>query len=108
MKRIFVCSRYAGNVTDNELTAEWICRAIALRGDAPMAPHLLYPRFLHDYNPGERQMGLGCSLAWLSQCDEMHVCAEDGISDGMKAEIDQAQALGLPIVYVNEDGEVIS
>ena len=48
MKRIFICSRYAGDVPRNTATAERLCRKAVERGCAPFAPHLLYTRFLDD------------------------------------------------------------
>ena len=48
MKRVFICSRYAGDVPRNTATAERPCREAVARGCAPFAPHLLYTRFPDD------------------------------------------------------------
>lgn len=102
MKRIFICSRYAGDVAKNEEVAERLCRKVTEEGHAPFAPHLFYTRFLDDNQPQERDLGRSCALTFLAVCEEVRVYTGDGISSGMKTEIEQAQALGLPIVWFDE------
>ena len=69
---------------------------IAMAGDAPFAPHLLFPQFLEDADPIERGVGLRCALSLLARCDELHVFG-DTISEGMAREIAAAKLRGVPV-----------
>ena len=59
-------------------------------GYIPIAPHLLFPQFLSDDNPKERQLGLLFGNALMSKCSEVWVFGEY-ISSGMEAEIRRAK-----------------
>ena len=102
MKRIFLCSRYAGDTVGNEAVAERLCRRVIEAGHAPFAPHLLYPRFLNDEDPSERELGIACGLAYMEVCDEVWVYTGDGISCGMRQELDRASRLSKPVVVIEE------
>jgi len=95
MKRVYICSPYAGDVESNTERAQWLCREAIKDGCAPYAPHLLYPQIIDD-----RQAGIVCGLAYLDLCDELWVYANDGISTGMRQEIDHAQHLYIPVVIL--------
>ena len=101
MKRIFICSRYAGDTVHNEAIAECLCRKVIEAGHAPFAPHLLYPRFLADHQREERELGVTCGLLWLAVCDELWAYTEEGVSDGMRRELAYARARGIPVVEVS-------
>ena len=102
MKRIFVCSRYAGDTVRYQAVAERLCRRVIEAGHAPFAPHLLYPRVLSDRDPAERELGIACGLAFMEACDEVWVYTGDGVSSGMKRELHQAHRLGKPVVEIEE------
>ena len=102
MKRIFICSRYAGDTARNEAVAERLCRKAVEAGHAPFAPHLLYPRFLDDRRREERDLGIACRLAFMEACDEVWVYVGDGISDGMRRETARALEIGKPVVEIEE------
>jgi len=101
-KRIFVCSRYAGEVLRNIETAKMICRMAIDAGHAPFAPHLLYTLFLNDENPTERERGIDLGLCFMDACDEVWVYTGDGISSGMQREIEHAKKLGKPVIEIRE------
>ena len=101
-KRVFVCSRYAGDVARNIETAQNLCRMIALAGHAPFAPHLLYTRFLDDEEPAERELGITIGLRFMDVCDEVWVHIREGISSGMKIELEHARRLGKAIIEIHE------
>lgn len=101
MKRVFICSRYAGDVARNTATAERICRQAVARGCAPFAPHLLYTRFLDDEKASERDAGIACGLAFMEICDEVWVFTGEGISDGMRVEVDYARRIGKPVIELD-------
>ena len=102
MKRIFLCSRYAGDTVRNKSVAERLCRRAIEAGHAPFALHLLYPRFLNDEDPTERELGIACGLAFMEVCDEVWIYTADGVSRGMERELDQAFRLGKPVVEIKE------
>ncbi len=95
MKRVFVCSPYRGDVARNGDIARAVCRVVALRGDAPFAPHLFYPALLDDHVPAERTLGLSSGMSWLAVADEVLVIGSP--TEGMAHEIAAAELLGLPI-----------
>ena len=104
MKRVFICSRYAGDVNLNIAVAKMLCQQAVIDGAAPFAPHLLYPQFLDDDDPGDRLIGIACGLSFMEQCDEVWVYDGGGISPGMEHEIKQAELLGKPVIYWNPPG----
>ena len=95
MKRVFVCSPYRGDVERNVAVARAACRDVIRAGDAPFAPHLLYPDFLDDDIASDRDLGIGAGLEWLSVSDEILVVGAP--TDGMRVEIDAAELFGVPI-----------
>ena len=78
---VYICSPYAGNVSENIENARKYSRFAVDKGYIPVAPHLLFPQFLNDNNPKERQLGL-CSEVWVFG---------DRISAGMESEIRRAK-----------------
>ena len=54
----YICSPYRGEVTENQRKACEYCRDAMKRGYTPIAPHLLFPQFLDDDVPEERQKAL--------------------------------------------------
>jgi hypothetical protein len=95
MKRIFVCSPFAGDIARNVKVAEALCRQVMRSGHAPFAPHLLYPTFTDDSVTEQRETGIACGLAYMECCD-------NGISSGMRMELDRAGQLGKPILEIAE------
>ncbi len=75
------------------------CRELALTGLAPVAPHIYCPRFLDDRVPAERAIGIEIARALLARSSRVIVDASDGISEGLQAEILEADALDIPIIY---------
>ena len=102
MKRIFLCSRYTGDTAHNEAVAQRLCRKVIQAGHAPFAPHLLYPQFLNDGDPTERELGIACGLAFMEVCDEVWVYTGDGVSSGMERELHHAYRLGKRVVEIEE------
>ena len=102
MKRIYLCSRYAGDTATNVVVAERLCRRLVDAGQAPFAPHLLYPRFLDDGKLSEREIGIACGLTFMEVCNEVWLYTADGVSSGMRREVDHALRLGKPLVEIKE------
>jgi hypothetical protein len=97
MKRVFICSPYRGDVPANVALARAACAEVLRAGDAPFAPHLHYPALLDDGDAAERDTGLAAGRAWLAVADEVLVAGP--VSDGMRQEIDDALARGIPVRY---------
>lgn len=90
-RKVYVASRYAGDVERNVALAIGYCRRVIDAGYMPVASHLLYPQILNDNNPDERELGLLFGLALLRMCDEVWVFGE--VSEGMAKEIEEAKKL---------------
>ena len=87
---VYICSPYSGDTEGNTEKARRYSRFAADAGTIPIAPHLLFPQFLRDENPKERQLGLFFGNALMSKCSEVWVFGEY-ISSGMEAEIRRAK-----------------
>lgn len=100
-KPVYIASPYAGDVAANTAFAIECCRYAIQQGEAPIAPHLLYPQILCDNDPQERALGLLLGHRIMEACKELWVCG-DRISCGMADEIKTAKALELPIRFISE------
>lgn len=100
-RRVILESPYAGDVEANIVYARQCVRDSVLRGEAPIASHLLFTQdgILRDEVPEERKLGIGAGLAWLGAADAMVIYTDGGISNGMKAAIAEAERLRVPIEY---------
>ena len=92
-------SPYAGDVERNARYARRALRDSLMRGEAPLASHLLYtqPGVLDDAVPAERATGIDAGLAWGPAAALTVVYADHGISRGMKYGIERAKADGRPV-----------
>ena len=104
---MYICSPYAGDIENNTAAARRYSRFAVEAGYIPIAPHLLFPQFLDDSNPKERELGLFFGNAILSKCAEMWVFG-DRISEGMEAEIKRATWKGHRIRYFSETCEEVT
>lgn len=104
-RRVFVCSPLRAPDSDardrNYLRARRLChQAMQAHPDvAPFAPHGFYPGFLDDTHSADRERGIAAGLAYLAVADELWVYGKRGITEGMRAEIERASALGMPIHF---------
>lgn len=101
MRLVILESPYAGNVNENVLYARRCVRDSLLRGEAPIASHLLYtqPGILDDDVPDERQHGIDAGLAWRTVANASVVYVDLGISMGMRYGIEAAKTAGIPVEY---------
>ena len=103
-KKVYVASPFAGDVPTNVKNARKYCRYTAAKKRIPIASHLLFPQFLRDSVPFERELGTLFGLALLAICDELWVFGKKA-SPGMVAEIDEAKRLQKPIRFFTEEME---
>lgn len=93
-------SPFAASARETNVRYARACLADCLRrGEAPIAPHLLYtqPGVLDDTVPAERAQGIAAGLAWAAHADVSVVYVDLGISRGMEQGIANARAAGRPV-----------
>jgi hypothetical protein len=110
---VYVCSRFAGRneseVSRHIALARQYSRFVLTKQGVPVTPHLMYPQFLRDHIPLERELGFRSALKLMEKCDELWAFVPDGISAGMRRELEQAKAKGLPVKFFDGNmQEVIS
>lgn len=101
---VYICSPYSGDVDRNVETARRYCRSAVDKGYIPVAPHLLYPQFLNDNSPKERELGMFFGNVLMSKCSELWVCGNI-VSEGMMAEINRAKRKSYRIRYFSSEME---
>lgn len=101
MRLVILESPYAGNVDANVEYARLAVLDSLLRGEAPLASHLLYtqPGILDDTVPAQRAIGIEAGLAWVQKCDATVVYTDRGISAGMREGIARAVKANRPVEY---------
>ena len=99
---VYICSPYSGDVERNVAAARRYCRFAVDQGYIPIAPHLLFPQFLDDSRPDERELGLFFGNALMSKCAEVWVFGSR-ISAGMEAEIKRAKWKDYRLRYFTEE-----
>lgn len=94
MKRVIIESPYAGDTERNVRYARACVRDSVLRGEAPIASHLLFTQqgILNDDILAERSAGIAAGHAWMSRADLCAVYTDLGLSEGMKRGIERAFA----------------
>ena len=99
---VYICSPYAGDVQANTEAARRYSRFAVKTGYIPIAPHLLFPQFLNDADPTERELGLFFGNALMSKCSEVWVFGSH-ISAGMQTEINRAKWKSYRLRYFTKD-----
>lgn len=103
---VYICSPYAGDIEKNVKAARDYCRFAVDKGFIPVAPHLLFPQFMDDTDPKERELGLFFGNALMSKCSEVWVFGSV-ISPGMQAEIKRARWKNYRLRCFTEDFEEV-
>lgn len=101
MKKVIIESPFAGDVQKNIEYARKCMRDSLLRGEAPIASHLLYTQdgILDDNIPEERTLGIEAGLLWGKEAELTAVYTDLGLSGGMRYGISNAVAVGRHIEY---------
>ena len=99
---VYICSPYAGDVKGNVQRAQAYCRFAVEKNCVPIATHLLFPQFMDDHDPVQRQQALFMSRLLLTKCNEVWVFGET-ISQGMFSEIRKAESRNKTIRYFTKD-----
>ena len=103
-KIVFICSPFAGDIDGNTRRARGFGRFAVTEKAVPIIPHLMYPQFLEEDDPEERQLGIDMGLVLLSKCHELWVFG-NRISSGMSVEIARAKRWNIPIRYFTTECE---
>ena len=101
---VYICSPYAGDVERNVNMARVYSRFAVRNTCIPIAPHLLYPQFMDDGRPAERELALFMGMVLLTKCEQVWVFGSV-ISAGMRAEIAKAEKKNIPVRYFTEELE---
>jgi hypothetical protein len=109
--RVFVCSPFRGQTSEQQQAnvekARQLLRYAVHLGHAPFAPHLLYPGVLNDADPVERVHGIEAGLSFLLACHELWwLETPQGITEGMRKELQFARPAGLIIRKATEAGRL--
>jgi len=99
---VYICSPYAGDIETNVNNTRRFCRFALKKNTIPLAPHLLFPQFIDDDNPSEREVAMYMNMVLLGKCNELWVFGST-ISKGMKKEIDKAKKRKQLIRYFNDN-----
>lgn len=101
MRLVILESPYAGDVARNVAYARRCLRDSLLRGEAPIASHLLYTLegVLDDTIPVERSLGIEAGLAWRKVAEASVVYCDLGVSVGMRYGIAAAREAGIPVEF---------
>lgn len=103
---VYICSPYSGDIKTNVEAAKRYSRLAVDKGCIPLTPHLLFPQFLDDDIPEERELGLFFGNILMSKCSEVWVFGER-ISAGMESEIKRARWKNYRLRYFSESFEEV-
>lgn len=101
--RVMIESPFAGAshtaISLNQLYAREALRDSLLRGEAPMAAHVLYAQsfVLDQDDPGEREIIAMAGASWLPFIERVVVYVDRGITPAMEAGIGRARELGIEV-----------
>ncbi len=100
-KLVVIESPFAGDVEKHLRYARACMRDSLMRGEYPIASHLLYTQdgILDDTQPSDRQLGIHAGLAWGKYADITAVYMDCGISKGMDYSIAAAHKVNRPVEY---------
>ena len=104
---VYICSPFAGDVEGNIKNAKRYCRFAVDSGYIPIAVHLLFPQFMDDADPQERELALFFGNAIMSKCSEVWVFGER-ISSGMDSEIKRAKWKNYRLRYFDSNCEEVT
>ena len=84
MRLVILESPYAGLIAINIEYAKECMKDSLMRGESPIASHLLFTQVLDDNIPKERHLGIEAGLAWKKVADTQVFYIDFGMSSGMK------------------------
>lgn len=105
--RVYICSQYGGK-EENLVFAERYAKFAMKRNRVPIVPHVFYHTMLDDNYAPDREVGLRLGIELLDICRELWVFEKDGLSAGMRAEIEAFGKTGrrIRVFRVDDNGEI--
>lgn len=103
MKTVFISCRIRGDTEANLWDARKYYVYAIEQGVAPLMPHLLLADgILEDSIPKQRRKGMEISKSILCKADEVWAIVDEtnGVSEGMRAEIELAIERGIPVILL--------
>ena len=100
MRVIYVCHPFQGDPAGNAARVRDICAGIK-HTYVPLAPHLMLPAYIDEAT--ERSLALDHCLRLVAAADEVRVYGEP--TEGMRLEIARARQLGIPVIYMDHNGD---
>lgn len=107
MPLVYICSPYRSDPEGNVKRTQEFCRFALEQGTIPLAPHLMFPQFMDDSDPKERDLVIFMDTVLLGKCRELWVLG-DTISAGMQAEIEVAKRRRQPVRYFNSEFQEVT
>lgn len=104
---VYICSPFSGDIEGNTERTRQFCRFALENGQIPLAPHLMFPQFVNDADPEERDLALFMDVILMGKCQEVWVFG-NVISEGMSVEIETAKRRRQLVRYFNENCEKIT
>lgn len=106
MRKVYICSPYraadSAQLDRNIDYAQALTKQAIEAGLAPITPHLYMTQCLNEDKSEERAAGMAAGLTLLKSCDFVIVGVKYGISEGMSAEIAEADAAGIEVVNADK------
>lgn len=99
--RVIIESPYAGDRERNVKYARQCVMDSLLRGESPIASHLLYTQegMLDDDIPEQRKLGINAGLNWLDVADKHVFYIDLGVSPGMRTAAHRSVKLGKKVEF---------
>ncbi len=98
---VFICSPFAGDTALNVRKARGYCRYAVSKNCIPIAPHLLFPQFMDDSDPAQRDQAILMGMVLMSKCSEVWAFGRN-ITKGMALELEKAKNRDMVIRYFSE------
>lgn len=99
---VYICSPYSGDVEANVQLAQRFCAFAVSAGQIPLTPHLHFPQFMDDIDPDARELAMFFNRILLSKCEQLWAYIGQ-VSAGMRAEIDWAHQMDIPVRFFDAD-----
>ena len=104
---VYICSPLSGDIPSNTERARQFCKFALEKGQIPLAPHLMFPLFMNDDDPAERELAMFMDVILRGICDDLWVFG-DRISEVMGVVIEVAKKRRQPIRYFSSNLEEVS
>jgi hypothetical protein len=104
---VYICSPCSGGVENNVELARALCTHAVSQHKTPLAPHLLFPQFMDDTDASDRELAMFFNRILLSKCEAIWVYTTR-VSARMRAKIEWAHHLELPITYFDADFQEVT